>query len=150
MIFSCSMIEPGQPCVTNHWQRIFVLGANVNEMDFDAVDHRGELRQGVEARLDLAPVVVLPVAHQPLSGSQLDALRLVADDFLFRPFRCRQTPSQVDEIMLGHIDAERSDCCIGRGGRRLQRKQSGHAGRDRAHGNDTQQLPAVRVHVLVI
>ena len=101
-------------------------------MDFDAIDHRGELRQGVEARFNLAPVVVcLPVAHETLDGHQLHALRLVADDLPFRILRRRQAPAQVDEFALGHMDAEWFDF-RGRGGRGwAARQQIGHTGRNR-------------------
>jgi len=33
MFFSCSMIEPGYPCVTMSGKRIVMLRTNVNEMN---------------------------------------------------------------------------------------------------------------------
>jgi hypothetical protein len=41
-------------------QRVLVLGADVDEMNVKPVDLRCEIRQGVEFRLALAPVVVCP------------------------------------------------------------------------------------------
>ena len=51
MIFSCSMIEPGHPCVDDERQRILMLRTNVNEMNVQPVDLGDELRQGVQLRL---------------------------------------------------------------------------------------------------
>jgi len=57
MILSCSMIEPGQPWVTTTGSGVGLLRADMDEVDFHAVDFRGELRKGVESRLDLSPVM---------------------------------------------------------------------------------------------
>ena len=45
MIFICSMIEPGQPCVTIIGKRVLVLRAHVDEVDVEPVDLGHELRQ---------------------------------------------------------------------------------------------------------
>ena len=59
-------------------QRVRLLRAHVDEVDVDAVDLGHELRQGVQPRLDLAPVVVRrPVARELLHRRELHALRLV-------------------------------------------------------------------------
>ncbi len=52
-------------------QRIVMLRANVNEVNIQTVDLGDELRQGVQPRLDLPPVVIgLPIAHELLQGRQ--------------------------------------------------------------------------------
>ena len=53
----CSVIEPGHPCVTDQRQRIFVLRADVNEVNVQPIDLSDELWQRVQLRLDFAPVV---------------------------------------------------------------------------------------------
>ena len=53
-IFSCSMTEPGQPCVTIIGSASVVGGADVDEVDVEAVDLGDELREGVEPVLALA------------------------------------------------------------------------------------------------
>ena len=66
----------------DHRQRIFMLRANVNEMNVEPVDLGDELRQGVELRLALAPVVIgRPIARELLHRRELHALR-----FIRRPF----------------------------------------------------------------
>ena len=44
MIFSCSMVEPGHPCVTMSGNASSCVGANVNEVDVDPVDLGDEVR----------------------------------------------------------------------------------------------------------
>jgi hypothetical protein len=57
MIFSCSMMEP--PSVRDdHGQRVLMLRANVNEMNVQPVDLGDEMRQGLQFRLALTPIVV--------------------------------------------------------------------------------------------
>ena len=49
-------------------QRVFVLRANVNEVNIEPIDLRHELRKGVKFRLALAPVVIgHPVAREFLN-----------------------------------------------------------------------------------
>ncbi len=43
MIFSCSRIEPGQPCVTISGNALLMLGSNVDEMDVEPIDLGAEL-----------------------------------------------------------------------------------------------------------
>jgi hypothetical protein len=40
------------------WQSIRMTGADVDEVNVEPVDRRDELRQRIELRLDLPPVVV--------------------------------------------------------------------------------------------
>jgi hypothetical protein len=59
----------------DHRQRVRMRGADVNEMNVEAVDLGDELRQGVEARFDLAPVVIgLPVTDEVLQHRQRHTL----------------------------------------------------------------------------
>ena len=74
MIFSCSMIEPGQPCET-------ISGSascerpDVDEMDVESVDLGDELRERVQLRLASAPVVVRgPVVREVVHRRELHAL----------------------------------------------------------------------------
>ena len=57
MIFICSMIEPGHPCVTMTGNAFCMFRANVDEMNVEPIDLGHELRQRVEPRFELAPVV---------------------------------------------------------------------------------------------
>ena len=57
-------------------QRVLVLRADVDEVDVEPVDLGDELRQRVQLRLDLAPVVLgRPVARELLHRRELHALR---------------------------------------------------------------------------
>jgi len=78
----------------DHRQRIFVLGTNVNEVDVEPVDLSHEIRQGVDPRLHLAPVVLArPIAREPAS-SPLHALRRIGDRFPLRAISRLDAPAQ--------------------------------------------------------
>ena len=47
----------GPPVRDDERQRIFMFRANVNEMNVEPIDLGHELRQGVQFRLALAPIV---------------------------------------------------------------------------------------------
>jgi NAD(P)-dependent dehydrogenase (short-subunit alcohol dehydrogenase family) len=69
--------------------RVLVTRLHVDEVNLEPVDRRGELRQGVELVLDLAPVVLfLPVARQLLQHLRLHTLRRIGDEFRAGP-ACR-------------------------------------------------------------
>ena len=126
MIFSCSMIEPGQPCVMMSGSAFGMLRTHVDEVDVEAVDLGDELRQGVQLRLALAPVVVRrPVARELLHRRELHALRLVRDRLLVGPARRRDAAVQVGERLVGEFDVEGADRALRtgrrRGGRRARR-----------------------------
>ena len=87
--------------------------ADVDEVNVDAVDRRHELRQGVELRFGLPPVVVrAPVAHELLQLRELHALRLVGDGLLVGPARRRNAPAKIDELLLRNIDLEGPNCVV--------------------------------------
>ena len=56
-------------------QRIFVFRTNVNEVNVQPVDLRDELRQGVQFRLDLAPVLLRrPIVRERLDRREMHSL----------------------------------------------------------------------------
>ena len=100
----------GPPVGHDQRQRVLVLRLDVDEVDVDAVDLGLELRQRVELRLGLAPVVVgLPVARELLQGRQLDALRPICDQLLGGPARLPDAPAQVVDLRFWNLDVERTD-----------------------------------------
>src|SRR5215813_4919264 len=87
---------------------------NVDEMNVEPVDLGNELRQGVQFRLDLAPVVLCrPIAREFLRRRELYALRLIRDVFPLRPLRRDDAPAEVVERLLWDVDAEGADCGCG-------------------------------------
>src|ERR1700724_1638982 len=72
-----------------------MLRGNMDEMDIQPIDLGHELRQGVQSRLDLAPVVAgLPEAREFLDRRQWRALRFAEDGLLLRPARLGAEPVQ--------------------------------------------------------
>ncbi len=107
-------------------QRVLFLGLDLNEVNVHAVDVRHELRQRIQLRLRLAPVVArAPVLHQGLQPGQLRTLRLIGDGFLIGPARGSNAPAEINERGFGHVDAEGTDgvCCA------LPRVELGDGGR---------------------
>jgi hypothetical protein len=98
--------------------RVLMPRPDVDEVDLDPVDLGRELRQRVQSRLALAPVVVgRPVAAERLQRRQLPALGAVGDEFLRRPARRLDPAAQLSELLLRNLDPERTDgCCFGRDG----------------------------------
>ena|SRR5271165_4338186 len=71
----------------------------MDELDIHAVDCGHELRQGIQLRFALSPVVVrTPVVDQRLHLRQPDALGFVIDRFLVRPACRRDTFAEVDKL----------------------------------------------------
>src|SRR5215813_818933 len=84
---------------------------NVDEMNVEPIDLGNELRQGVQFRLGLAPVVIgRPIAREFLRRRELHALRLISDVFPLRPLRRVDAPAEVVERLLWDVDAEGADC----------------------------------------
>src|SRR5207244_11812113 len=80
----------------NDRQRVLLRGAHVDEMNANPVDLGPVLREGVDASLKAAPVIlVAPVSNERLSLLEGDALRPIADGFPLRPPRGRQSPLEI-------------------------------------------------------
>jgi len=74
------------------------------------IDRRHELRQGIELRLHLPPIVAgAPVPNHLLQLGQLHALRLIGDGFLIGPSRGRNASAEIIERGLRYLDFERAD-----------------------------------------
>src|ERR671922_1822999 len=64
-----------------------------------------EMWQGVQSRLDLAPIVFCcPIARECLDRRELYALRLIGDGFSFRPSRRIDAPAQIGKLRFRDID----------------------------------------------
>ena len=91
-------------------QRALVLRTHVDEVDVEPVDLGGELGQGVELRLALAPVVVRrPVAREVLERRERHALRGVRDGLLLRPPRGLDAPAKIIQLCVGGVVGEGAD-----------------------------------------
>ena len=117
------MDDRAGPAVRNDdRQCVRVLRADVDEMNVQSIDPGDELRQGVQPRLHLAPVVLRrPVARDVLHQRERDALRIVRDGLFLGPLRGGNAPAEVLKLGLGHVDGEGADRGIfsrlARGGR---------------------------------
>src|SRR3546814_5488016 len=81
-------------------RRTSVDGVNVELVDFG-----DEVREGVQPRLDLAPVIFArPIAGELLHRRELHALRIVIDRFGVGPSRRRDPPLEVSQILLGRME----------------------------------------------
>ena len=95
----------------DQWQRVCMLRTDVNEMNVQPVDRGDELRQGVQCRFDLAPVVIRrPIAREFLHRRELHALRFIRDRFPFGPPGGVDAPAQFGQFGFRNIDLERTDC----------------------------------------
>ena len=87
--------------------------ADVDEVNVEPVDRRHELRIGIELGLRLSPVVVRsPVAHEFLKLREPHALRSITDSLAVGPPRREDAAPEVNEHLLGNLDAERTDCAV--------------------------------------
>ena len=123
----------GPPVRDDERQRIFVFRADVDEMNVQPVDFGHEIRQGVQLRLDLAPVVVVrPIARELLNRRELHALRFIRDRLPLGPHRRVDAPAQVGKFLFRSAEGERADrgALVGvvrRGGRRADSKPAAPA-----------------------
>src|SRR5579864_3423601 len=79
-------------------------------MNANPVDLGPVLREGVDASLKAAPVIlVTPVGNERLRLLEGDALRPVTDGFPPRPPRGRQPTLEIVECLLRYLDLEGSD-----------------------------------------
>src|SRR4051812_42769998 len=109
-------------------------------MNIETVDLRDELRQRIQPRLYLAPVVVrAPVANQLLKLGELHALGSIIDGFFLRP-PCRQDAfAKIGKRFVGHSDAEWPDgglAIVGSGGCRWQRRETHHHAENENSGSE--------------
>src|SRR5262249_8715513 len=65
-----------------------------------------EVRQRVQPRLDLAPIMRRPMLDEMLHGRELHALRGVGDLLLVGPPHGRDAPAQIREVGVWEVDAE--------------------------------------------
>src|SRR5580692_8152037 len=81
-------------------------------MNAHPVDLGPVLREGVDASLKAAPVIlVAPVGNERLSLLEGNALRPVADGFPLRPARGGQSTFEIIDCALRHRDLERCHGC---------------------------------------
>jgi len=72
-------------------------------MNLHPVDVRRELRQGVQRRFDLAPVVIfLPITREFAHRRELHALRCICHRFQLRPLCRGDPPAEVRQRFVGH------------------------------------------------
>ena len=76
-------------------------------MDVDAVNRGDELRQAVELRLQLPPVVAgALVTDELLKLVERRALRLIGNRLAIRPARRQDSPTEIGELLVRDVDAE--------------------------------------------
>src|ERR1044072_7843881 len=79
-------------------------------MDVEPVDLGDEIRQRVEPRFDLAPVMLCrPMARELLHRGELDALRCVRNLLPLRPYRRADAPAQVGKLVFRCAEGEWND-----------------------------------------
>ena len=80
---------------------------NVNEVDVEAVDPRDELRQRIQLRFRLPPVVAsAPILDEGFYHRELYALRLVVDGLSVGPPCRRDATTEIEELLFRKINAE--------------------------------------------
>jgi hypothetical protein len=81
-------------------------------MNVQPIDLGDEVRQGVELRLAVTPVIVrLPVARQLLHERERHALRVVRHRLPLRPPRRHDTSTQVLQGLVRNVDLEGANRC---------------------------------------
>src|SRR5688500_9508576 len=108
--------DDGAGPAVRHDQRqgIGVTRTHMYELNVESLDRCNELRQGIQLRLGLPPVVVSsPVAHECLDLRQLHALGLISDRLPIWP-TCREYSSaKVHKFRFRNVDAKGTDCGSG-------------------------------------
>jgi len=75
-----------------------------------SIDRGDKVRQGVQFRFALAPVVVCPpIARELLNGRELHALRLIRDSLLVGPSRRGDAFAKIDKLLFRKIDVKGMD-----------------------------------------
>jgi hypothetical protein len=100
----------GPPVRDDQRQCIFMFGTNMNKMNVEPIDLGYELRQGVQFRLALAPVVICrPRAREFLKSCELHALRFIRDRLPLGP-PCRvYAPAQFGKFRFRNIHMKRTN-----------------------------------------
>jgi hypothetical protein len=89
---------------------VLVCRASVNEVDIYAVDLGDEIREGVDPRFALAPVVVAcPIPCKLLDRRERHSLRHVCDRFFLRQPCALNAPPQFGQIRLWNIHPKRTN-----------------------------------------
>jgi hypothetical protein len=100
----------GPAVIDDQRQRVLMLRTNVNEVNVQPVDLGDELRQGVQCRLALAPVVLRrPIAREFLNHCEGHALRLILDGLFLGPVRSRDASTKVLQSLIRDVDVEGAD-----------------------------------------
>ncbi len=93
--------------------RVLMLRANVDEVNIQSIDLGHEVRQRIELRLALAPIVISrPMAREVLNHRERHALRVVGDSLPVRPSRCLDPSPQVDELRFRHMYVQWTNRCL--------------------------------------
>ena len=93
-------------------QRVGVGRANVDEVDVETIEARHELRQAVQLRLEPPPVIFgAPVPHEFLELRERRSLGSVINRLSVGPARRGDASTQLVDLRLRDLDAERPDCC---------------------------------------
>src|SRR6266436_3040409 len=83
---------------------------NVDEMNVQSIDLGDELRQGVQFRLDLAPVIICcPIARERLNRRELYSLGCICNRFSFRPLCRVDAPAQFGKFRFRNIHMKRTN-----------------------------------------
>ena len=83
---------------------------SVDEVNVQPVDLGDELRQGVQLRLALTPVVIsCPISRECLNRSEPHALRGICYCFPVRPTGRVDAPAQFGEFCFRNINLKRTD-----------------------------------------
>src|ERR1700722_19764580 len=91
----------------DHWQRIFMLRANVDEMNIQPTDLGDEVRYRGQSCLASAPIMLgFPVARELSHRSELNALRRVHYCLLVGPARRTDALLQIVERVFRGFEVE--------------------------------------------
>jgi hypothetical protein len=85
----------------------------VDEVDLNPVDLGRELRERVQLRLGLPPVVVgCPVAGELLERPELDSLRAIRDELLAGPACRGDAATKFGQLVVRNGDVKGADCAV--------------------------------------
>jgi hypothetical protein len=85
----------------------------VDEVNAQPIDAGRELRERIQLRFHLAPVIACnPVLHESLEFGERGALRSICGGFTLWPPRGVHASAQVGEVLLASLEAEGSDLNI--------------------------------------